>query len=280
MVKAKTITVIPIYKKDLTASEAASLKQCATVIKATEFCFVAPKSLDTGNYEKIMLECDTRFKIETYDDIHFQSVYNYSKLLLNVEFYKRFQEFEYMFLYQLDGWVFRDELDFWCKQGYDYIGAPWFEGHDNAKKDADFLSPSGNGGVCLRKIPKFIEILSCKYSLYNRRLKTFCELFGEYAQNKSKNKSYGKITKIVKDYFSKKNTVRYVFETMYEDYVIVNFFPKIDDSFRIAPNEINYKFSFEANPRRLYKLNNSKLPFACHAFKRYDWPFWKEFIKF
>ena len=49
MVKAKTITVIPIYKKDLTASEAASLKQCATVIKATEFCFVAPKSLDTNN---------------------------------------------------------------------------------------------------------------------------------------------------------------------------------------------------------------------------------------
>lgn len=29
-------------------------------------------------------------------------------------------------IYQLDAWVFNDELSSWCSLGYDYIGAPFF----------------------------------------------------------------------------------------------------------------------------------------------------------
>ena len=64
-----------------------------------------------------------------------------------------------------------------------------------------------------------------------------------------------------------------------EDYVVVNFFPCIDKNFKIAPNEINLKFSFEVNPEILYKLNNKTLPFACHGFMRHGKDFWVDFIE-
>ena len=39
------------------------------------------------------------------------------------------------------------------------------------------------------------------------------------------------------------------------------------------------RFSFEVNPKSLYKMNNDKLPFGCHGWRKYDPDFWKQFIK-
>jgi hypothetical protein len=39
------------------------------------------------------------------------------------------------------------------------------------------------------------------------------------------------------------------------------------------------KFCFEIAPDYLYQLTDEKLPFACHAYKRYEYEsFWKQFI--
>lgn len=46
----------------------------------------------------------------------------------------------------------------------------------------------------------------------------------------------------------------------------------------IAPVEDAAKFSFEVFPKELYD-SIGQLPFGCHAFKKYDWTFWKNFIK-
>jgi hypothetical protein len=52
---------------------------------------------------------------------------------LSEEFYQAFTDFEFMLIYQLDAFVFRDELADWCRSGYEYIGAPWL-------RDRDFTS--------------------------------------------------------------------------------------------------------------------------------------------
>ena len=45
--------------------------------------------------------------------------------------YERYAAYEFMFTYELDAFVFKDELEKWCEQGWDYIGAPWFDGYNN-----------------------------------------------------------------------------------------------------------------------------------------------------
>jgi hypothetical protein len=67
-----------------------------------------------------------------------------------------------MLIYQPDAFVFRDELDYGCSKGYDYIGAPWFIGLDSPKTPFKFLGV-GNGGFSLRKISSHYNI-SASYS--------------------------------------------------------------------------------------------------------------------
>lgn len=252
----KTVVTIPIYKKIPDNLEEASLLNCFRILNNRHFCFVAPKSLDISYYKNLASANNINADFEFFDDKDFISIQSYSKLLLSVDFYERFKNFDFMFLFQLDGWIFRDELDIWCNKDYDYIGAPWF-----IKDTNQMLSPSGNGGVSLRKISTFISIL--------------------------KNKKLSAIFSIKKDKKLAYNIFNYIKFTLpkmpskvpNEDYVVVNFFPCIDKNFKIAPNEINLKFSFEVNPEILYKLNNKTLPFACHGFMRHGKDFWVDFIE-
>jgi len=111
--------VIPAYKKEINFFERASLKQCIKIFKGYPLILIAPRSLDTGNYTRLF-----PFKIERFADDSFLSVRSYSRLLLSADFYSRFKSYSYILMYQPDAYVFRNELDYWCSQGYDYIGAP------------------------------------------------------------------------------------------------------------------------------------------------------------
>jgi hypothetical protein len=37
------------------------------------------------------------------------------------QFYERFVAYDYMLIYQLDAYVFKDELDDWSAKGYDLL---------------------------------------------------------------------------------------------------------------------------------------------------------------
>lgn len=51
------------------------------------------------------------------------------------------------------------------------------------------------------------------------------------------------------------------------------------DLLKFAPFEETIRFSLDTFPREyLSLLPNPSLPFGCHAFKRFDWDFWKEYI--
>lgn len=45
--------------------------------------------------------------------------------------------------------------------------------------------------------------------------------------------------------------------------------------FRVAPFDIALKFAFEKDVRQCYSLNGCELPFGCHAWEKYDFPFWR-----
>ena len=259
--------VIPIYKDHPSNMELSALIQCAGILKKYDLCFITHRLVNFSAY-KIINKCRANYKFEYFDKDCFSSIQSYSKLCLNPDLYKRFETYDYMFLFQLDGWIFKDELEYWCNQNFDYIGAPWFEGYENANEKSRFITPSGNGGVFLRKIDKFIVCCSKLSKIQNMRYYNF-EHFKTYYKG-----HYNQI----RYYFAKSNSVKANISNANEDYIVVNFFNKLDKTFKVAPPEIALRFSFENLPARLYEMNDKLLPFSCHAWERYGKDFYKDFI--
>lgn len=155
-----------------------ALKQCVTVLKDYSLVIVKPESL---NIRTILLKYPM-LKTESFSDEHFVSLRSYNKLVLIPSFYLRFRQYQYMLIYQLDAYVFKDELLYWANKGYDYIGAPWIPnvkvlqdersqrkllreyawymitGSEKRTKEEAFRYQVGNGGFSLRKISKMVKV--------------------------------------------------------------------------------------------------------------------------
>ncbi|HIZ85440.1 MAG TPA: hypothetical protein IAC04_03010 [Candidatus Coprenecus stercoravium] len=113
--------VVPIYKEHMSASEQVSLDRLRRVLGHYRTVIIKPESLDLSKIHSLYPGMET----ENFDDGYFKGIAGYNRLMLSPEFYSRFSDSEYILIYQLDAYVFRDELSYWCSLGYDYIGAPW-----------------------------------------------------------------------------------------------------------------------------------------------------------
>ena len=117
------IIVIPVYKDVLDTNEYKSLSQCLKILYKHPICLIGPEDLNYSVYNEVFSKYGVKFDIETFDSNYFKSVAGYNKLMLSRFFYERFSSYKYMLIYQLDAYVFKDELDYWCDKDYDYIGA-------------------------------------------------------------------------------------------------------------------------------------------------------------
>ena len=153
--------VIPIYKELADSDEKYSFWQCTEILQKYPIILVVPNSLNTSYYEALT---EKPLTIKRFDDTFFKGVSSYSKLLTSRFFYQSFSAYDYILLYQLDAWVFQDDLLDWVERGYDYIGAPWLEAPpiSSGKKPIINLSKKlvnkvGNGGLSLRKVDSHIR---------------------------------------------------------------------------------------------------------------------------
>ena len=108
----KAIVTIPVYKPKYSEYEKISLIQCCKILNKHLFSFICPNDLDINNYEKILKQYKINYQIERFPPEYFTSVEKYSELLLDSTFYRRFSHYEYILTYQLDAFVFRDELEY------------------------------------------------------------------------------------------------------------------------------------------------------------------------
>lgn len=225
--KFKSCIAIPIYKEFLSEIELKSLSQCIKILNKYPIRFLCPESLDITKYIKLLERTNVDYGFERFPNVFFKSTYHYNRLMLNPDLYKRFIDYEFMLVYQLDAWVFRDELSYWCDQGFDYIGAPWYEGYEKATHTSKIISPSGNGGFSLRKNNSIMNALYKTF--YNMVNKKSCEL--NFYEN--------------------------------EDVTIVNF-KKNGIEFNIAPASIGIYFASEFNFNESLRRTNGVLPFGNH----------------
>ncbi len=238
------VVVVPVYKPGLTASELVSLRQCLSVLGRYPVVVIKPERLGLD-------ELAARFpalQFMSFGDDYFAGIDGYNRLMISPDFYRRFERYEYMLVHQLDAYVFSDQLDDWCRSGYDYLGAPSVEA---AAFDALQAADSGefaralssgrvvlNGGLSLRRIPSIRRFLKIHnfllppwpgnedmlFSLDSRRLRPLRFLL------------------------------------------------------RLPGWEEALRFAFEKSPSASYRITGEKLPFGCHAWARYDPDFWKTFI--
>ncbi len=270
--------IIPVYKKTLGASEEQSFLQCLRVLGNYPLRMVLPYGLNTDYYEKHLHENSIAdFRFDYFDEGFFKNVNAYSRLLLNESFYKRYIEFEYIFIYQLDGYVFKDELKEWCSKGYEYLGAPWFKSYGIHKKGND-LYRVGNGGMSLRKVAAFL-------SLFDRQMPFPIYFF--MVKNIRKRGFIKMSLKTIKLFFVLllcKITVAdfitdYLDERINEDCFWADGLS--DTSLGLHKPELleAARFCIEKSPAYLYDLIGKELPFVCHAYEKYEYDsFWKQFI--
>ncbi len=257
------IIVIPVHKEMPTADERLSLRQGASVLKQHRVCIVCPDSLNVDEYVRVLSECGAEWFVERFAARFFDGIKGYNLLMLDADFYRRFNAYGYMLIYQLDAWVFRDELDEWCGKGYDYIGAPWIEEVNGELKPASV----GNGGFSLRRIQHFIDVLSYRGPVRK----------GSQLDLKSSLKNC-----IYRLFYSigYQNTVAYYKkdETLYEDIFLSIFLSDTKLRAKMPSPEEASRFAFEKHPSLLYS-KNGKLPFGCHAWRKYEYEtFWENYI--
>lgn len=269
--------VISVWKENVSENEILSISQCLKILKSYQIIFVAPIYLCLDAYKNLCNQYGVDFKVERFEDCFFQNISFYNRLMLNVNFYKKFNNYEYILLYQPDAWIFEDDLQKWLDKGYDYIGAPWFEGWSNPDSNAILLPEAGNGGFSLRKVSSIIKILSFPHTMkYVRNWKDILDDF----KKKRLISNILNIPNFIYKRYGFSNSVYSFFKStpIHEDRVFAKYVPKFNRHFKVAPPSEAMYFSFEVNPSRLYEMTNKTLPLGCHAWEKYDPEFWSEFI--
>lgn len=244
-VNQRCVVVIPIYKVQMSRFESISLLQCSKVLSNHDVYYIAPFGFDYKQYRDIF-----NAPIKYYDKKYFQNISGYNNLMMTKNFYESFLEYDYMLIYQLDGFCFSDGVGYFMSLGYDYIGAPWldgmnlytynFKGCGMLKKlfpKVGFIARLyvGNGGVSLRKIDSIIAAFNAYEAIIS--------------------------------------------QWRFNEDILYSYLGEMDYSrFKVADVSTALKFSFEMSPSKCFQANEYKLPCFCHAWWKYDMDFWKPFF--
>ena len=262
------VVLIPVYKEELSDDEKMSLMQVLKVLALHDIRFVCPQKLNMSAYDNII---GYSLPKERFPNKFFDGIAGYNDLMTSMCFYRRFSDKKYMLIYQLDAWVFSDQLAEWCAKGYDYVGAPWFEKHKTHEEGFGFWC-CGNGGLSLRLIPKFIETTNPQ-TLFLSRMEIFEKYFKDV---RTWGKGIGRLLG------RKNNMVWYRKERsdLWEDTFFSYGLEGTSHELRRPSPEEAAEFSFECSPAFLFKFIGERLPFGCHAWRKFQYnDFWCDYIK-
>lgn len=269
--------VIPIYSEELSQFEMISLENNLAKLQNHPIVFATPESFNLQNFLLNMSTLHGEYLQEKFPDQMFTSTMAYNKLMLSHAFYQRFNQYDFMLIAQLDTYVFSDELDYWCEKGFDYIGAPWFEGFQESTAVSPMKKNSGNGGFSLRKISSFLKVT--KPTFRPVPTESWDDLWKKYRTMSyfAKAIRFQRIThRFLKPLGWYSNVLKN--PIMNEDEIFANAVPRIFKWFKVASGVEAIPFAFDCQPTRLYEMNGRALPFGCHAWWRHDLDFWREFI--
>ena len=207
-----------------------------------DYIIISPNGLDLHSYE-----INHKVRVEYFEPYFFEGIKGYNQLLLSEHFYQRFSDYKYIFIYQLDALIFKDDLQCWIKKDFDYVGAPWYGRRlwiflDITVKNSiftalkllflkSFRNAVGNGGVSLRKVDFFLNTIRQHQDMITNWKSNEDYYWSFFASSNGKN------------------------------------LKKPD-----AKEAVN--FCIETNPGKAFRYLNDDVPFAVHAWEKYEREKW------
>lgn len=258
------------HKEQLSSVEVQSLQQCFRLLPSVDTYIITKKSNRLDAYQQL----SDSLKFYLVEDEHLNTYEAFNAFKQSASLYKDFLQYDYVLFYELDAWIFSDQLDYWMNQGYAYVAPPWFSSLNECDPNATFIGV-GNGGFSLRHVAK-------TYSLLKRvkQVRTLNKFWKQSGINKLW--AFDKFLLRFNFYFkiAKFWELPYILDEalLQEDVFICYRAASFFSDYPIATPEVALQFGFEVNPAVLYERNHRQLPFGCHAWQKYDPDFWKPFI--
>lgn len=254
--EGKGTVVITFVWRDITQKERNALNQGVTILNKHPFVIVHPNSYSVD----YLLRQYPGIQEVALPDENFSNIDTYNKMMLSTWFYELWTQYEYMLVYQIDAYVFSDQIEYWTSLDFDYIGAPWmlndnfYQNHighwvtrllrhrpikNNHIHSAHLFHQVGNGGFSLRRIAKMKEIMEKNKELI--------------ASAKGKHER--------------------------QEDVMISILLKEKENLKIPSWRLALHFSFEKAPAKCLKMTKGVFPFGCHDTNQQYWNnFWKYYI--
>ena len=271
----KIAIIIPFHKETLNDHEEKSL-QC--LLKKTDkeniFLILPKKFKENFNYQNIK-------KIH-FDDKYFKSQKTYNQLLLSIDFFLRFQSYNYILIFQLDSFLIKGINELKNFYGEDYIGSP----HFNVKKRR--FNGVLNGGFSMRAVEASTKVL--KSEKINITFEVLISLLRYFAGLNRLKSFICFIFKIITIYISNRifknqkvtigNVIINEFPNHYNEDIFWSLFSKLFvPNFKVANHQVAMKFGFDKDPELLLNENSNQLPVGCHNWwSKENINFWKKYF--
>ncbi|SDG80640.1 hypothetical protein SAMN04487996_12386 [Dyadobacter soli] len=117
--KELVTVIIPILETQINPTEEKLLHHALEILSGYAIIFVAGEGADLS----VVREHAEHIDVVHFPKRYFESRQHLAQLLLMPDFYDRFNWCDFLLIHELNSWVVKDELHYWCKQGYDYLQA-------------------------------------------------------------------------------------------------------------------------------------------------------------
>lgn len=116
----KCIFVITLHKSEIDNYEYVSFSRlCKMFGQKYDILINTYKELDLTEYSVIAKKYNTELIINYYDKEYFDNIWGYSLIVTDVMLYKKLSNYKYIFIYHLDNYIFKNELEYWINKDYD-----------------------------------------------------------------------------------------------------------------------------------------------------------------
>jgi hypothetical protein len=262
--------MVPVHKPEPSADEIMSLQACKKQLHAYHTYLVFPEGMDTTKY----LAVHSGLKLKPVNPVWLSTILHYNKMKYSLEFYLLFRQYNFMLTYELDSYIFHADFERYNVFSFDYIGAPFYEGYLKASPTANFIQ-GGNSGFSIRNIQGCIEVLQTIKKKFQSRWNFYKNIAVRLPRIKY---HLNRLTKGKYDaYLTDKLAFYFADDPMNEDLVWSQIVPSLYPDFKVADPISSLRFSFEAQPERLLKMNGGQLPLGCHGWIK-NQNFWKDYI--
>jgi hypothetical protein len=258
----RPVVVVPVHRAGPSPSEIVSLRQCGKVFIKRDIVILAPKYLDLGVYRELLPRA-ADLRVEAH---WMASLKAYNRMMMSPLVFNALGGYTQMIIHEPDAIVVRDEIDYWCDQPFDYIGAPWFEGCGRLAADAPDINV-GNFGFSFHRLSTSRRVTASplRWQPYSAVAENLIRGFrGDKARLRQGLIRLGSAGRLRGAYKLFQENC-----DQFWSFIV----PNIDKTFRIPTADIAVKFAWETLPSRCMEMCGGGLPFGIHAWFKYDFGF-------